>query len=193
MMKKPKKTKKWLLIGLFVIILGLVLGIYLWWHSAASTSSVTYGPSSNGVALGSETTLVPWQTSFFTTKISTSLRKLTSTETPQNPIVGQYLFTGKGLHDSDQLAVSIGGLSGGSLREISAIKLRADQPNNYKQSNRSFAPAGAIVFEARTGYETSVFWQHGSQYVAVVTSGLPSDSTDLDQDVSDVMTNWQWR
>ena len=192
-MIKRISVKKRLFIGLVVLTLGIGAGLYHWWQSEASTSAVSYGPRSSGVALGSQTTLETWQTTYFTTRVPTSLRKLSSSETPQSPLRAAYVFSGKGVHDSDQLAITIGSLSGGSLREISAIKLRLSQPDAYQQASRSFAPSGAVVFTGMKSYETAIFWQHDDEYVAVVGSGLQSDATDMDQAVADITTNWQWR
>jgi hypothetical protein len=176
-----------------VFIIGCIYGIYSWWHGQSTTSAISYGAAPSGVVLGAQTSLINWQTPYFITRYPSSLRKISTAQTPDNPVMASYVFTGTGSEDSDQLAITIGSLNGSPLSDISAIQLRKDEASEYTQSSRSFAPSGAVVFDEIGNYETSIFWQHGDQYAAVVTSGLVSDSTDLEQDLSDVVSNWQWQ
>ena len=184
--------KRWIFVIIILLIGVMGSAFYLWWHSQASTSVVTYGAQDASV-LGSQTTLTDWQTAYFTTKIATSLRQLTSSETPDKPILGSYLLASTSLRNTDQVGVTIGNLNNYALDELSAVRLRAVQAGEYTKATRSFAPAGALVFSRVSSYETSIFWQHGSMYAAVVVSGSSSRRAELEQNLSDIVSNWQWK
>ena len=185
--------KRWLLLVIIIIIAGLSYGLYAWWHAQATTSTVSYGTQTSSDVLGSENQLVDWQTMYFTTKITTSLRQITTSETPGKSIMGSYLFTSTSVRKTDQLAITIGTFSNYSLDEISAVKFRLNQPTEYTPVSRTFAPPGALAFNRANSYETSVFWQHADKYAAVVVSGTANDKADLEQALSDVVSNWQWK
>lgn len=168
-------------------------GIYSWWHSDSSTNTVVYGAQPAGAVLGSSTSLVAWQTPYFATKIPTNIRHKSTTETPNNPIKASYLLTSTDPRNIDQLAVTIGSLNNYSINEISAVGLRLSQPSNYTVATRSYAPPGALVFTSTGNYETSIFWQHNDLYTAVVVSGSAADQANLEQQLTDVVSNWQWQ
>lgn len=184
--------KRWLSLVTFFVILGVGGGLYAWWHSQATTDVVSYGQT-EGAVLGSETSLVEWQTAYFSTRVSGTLRQISSKETADSPIIGSYLFTSKESNDTSQLAITVGKLGAYSLDELSAVKLRLSEPSGYTKTTRAYTPAGGIVFSGNPGYETAMFWQHNDDYVAVVVSGTTDHGPDLEQTLSDIVRNLQWK
>jgi hypothetical protein len=180
--------KIWLVIPL-VLVIGASAGAYAWWQSPATTDTDQGTQEVNSV-LGSETAVKPWQTSYFSTSIPTTLRVKTSND---SATYGSYLLTSISTHYSDQIGVTVAELGGNSLDEIPAVRLRLDKPDVYAPGNLSYAPDGAYVFTDEDGYETSIFWQHGNQYAAVVASGTSARRAELGEALADVVSNWNWQ
>lgn len=187
--------KRWTILSLFVLILGGGVWAYRWWHGPAESVVVSSTAQTQTGVLGSESKLLPWQTAYFATRYPEDLRVITTNEVAHGITTGQYLLGSVSLKQTDQLAVTIGGLGTMTLAELPAIKLRNLQAATYEPATRTFAPDGAVVFHKLDGggYETSVFWQNDGQYVSVVVSGLPARQAELEQQLEAVVSNWQWR
>lgn len=169
-----------------------VTWLYHWWHSPAESVTITSADQVNQGVLGSESTLADWQTEYFTTRYPGNLRIISTNEVAHGITLGQYLLGAVSLNQSDQLAVTVGKLQT-PLSQLSSVVLREQQSDVYARTDKTYAPAGAYVFTKENPYETSIFWQHGNEYAAVVSSGSPVRRAELEQALQSVVTNWQWR
>ena len=185
--------KKWFAVASFAVVVGLGTWAYMWWHGATTTSVVTVGDQTQTVVLGGESKLLVWETAVFATRYPDILRVITTNEVPHGITTGQYLLGSMSLKQDDQLAVTVGQLGTMRFDELPAVKLRRLQADTYQSAERSFAPAGGLVFQKTDGYETSVFWTHGNTYAAVVASGSPARRAELENALQAVVANWQWR
>jgi hypothetical protein len=184
--------KTWLVLPVLAII-GVGAGLYSWWQSPASTSQVDQGSQSVNAVLGSTTRLEPWQTSYFTTRYPATLRIRSTTEDSSRAIIGSYLLTSIDTAQQDQVGVTVGTLGNNTFDGISAIKYRSMHPELYTQSSRSYAPAGAVAFDATNEYETDIIWQSGEHYAVVAVTGSSSRRAELEQVAQAVVSNWQWQ
>ncbi len=185
--------KKWLVGFSAVIVLGFGAWIYLWWNQSATTTIVTTDTQDSRGVLGSQEKLYNWKTEFFTTRVPTSLRVITSNEVAHGLTTGQYLLGATSLSRDDQLAVTVGNLDAMRLDELPAVKLRSLQANAYRVATRSFMPTGGIAFSKIDTYETAIYWAHDTNYAAVVVSGSSAHKADLESALEAAVTNWQWR
>lgn len=174
-----------------VLVIGAGIWAYMWWQSPAETKEFTAQQKTQGV-LGSKTELAAWRTQYFSTSYPNTLRVITSNEVAQGITLGQYLLGTVALTDTDQLAVTVGTLDGMALDELPAVKLREHRSDMYQPATLSFAPAGAVTFTNKNGYETALFWQHDNYYSAVVASGSSARQAELDQELEAIVQNWQW-
>ena len=177
-----------------VLIGGIGIGGYLWWNGTNATTDVVYGAQNDSTVLGSETSLASWTSSYFKTRVPGNLQLRTNTENSNASIMGSYFWNDISSRQADQLAVTIGTLHNNSLSEISTAKLRLNDPTDYVVTHNNFAPAGALGFIKNSGgdYETSLIWQNGSHYAVVVASGSSARKAELDQDLANIVANWQW-
>lgn len=176
-------------------IVAVVAGVwtYVWWQSPAETKETTAASQETQGVLGSNTVLASWSTQYFTTRYPNNLRVITSNEVAHGLTLGQYLLGTASLREADQLAVTVGTLDGMRLEELPAVKLRQQRSDAYQATAVSFAPQGAMVFTAKSGYEMAVFWQQGTRYAAVVASGSAARQAELAQSIQSVVQNWQWQ
>lgn len=175
-------------------LLGAGIVFYIWWNGTPRSAMPTQNDQAGTAVLGSETTLQPWQTASFTTQYPDTLRVIRSNEIASTGVRGQYLLGARALTQSDQVGVTVGTLEpSSSLEDLPAVKLRRQQTAQYEVTSRSFAPAGAIVFSSKDGYEVGVFWQNGKDYAAVVSSGSVSRQSSLDYELEAIVSNWQWQ
>lgn len=165
---------------------------YIWWHGPAETKEFTVNHQTTKDVLGSELTLISWHPQYFSTRYPSTLRILTSNEVAHGATLGQYVLSSVSLKQTDQLAVTVGVLDDMTLDDIPSVKFREQHADIYQQTDRSFIPAGGIVFSAKEGYETAAFWRHGNRYAAVVVSGSPLRKAELEEALEAVVTNWQW-
>jgi hypothetical protein len=184
--------KRFAPLAFVVLVGGLGVWVYIWWHSPAETKQFTAKTTTEEV-LGSELTLNDWNTQYFATRYPNDLRIITSNEVAHGLTSGQYLLGSTSLSRTDQLAVTVGNLGGLALEELPAIKLRLQKTDVYQPVDVSFAPEGSLVFTSEDSYETAVFWRQDSRYVAVVVSGSAARQANLWQQLEAVVTNWQWR
>lgn len=176
--------------------LAVVVGgiwFYMWWHGPAETTKLSADRQTAQGVLGSETTLLSWRTAYFTTQYPNFLRVITSNEVTHGNTDGQYVLGSVSLRQTDQLAVTVGSLNGAPLSELSAVKLRERQTDTYQQVTKAFLPDGGMAFSSKETYEIAVFWREDDQYAAVVVSGSSTRSTELEQALQAVITNWVWR
>lgn len=177
--------------GVAVLLGGIWL--YVWWHGPAETKQFTAGDQTTQGVLGSETTLLPWRTAYFTTQYPSSLRIITSNEVAHGITTGQYVLGSVSLKQTDQLAVTVGALKDMTLSELPAVEMRRQHPEIYQPTDQPFIPEGGVAFSSKQDYEVAVFWQSGDRYAAVVASGSSARKAELDQALQAVAANWQWR
>lgn len=178
-------------IGL-VLLVGVGIWSYMWWHSPAETKKFTENKSSNEV-LASETALTTWETTYFTTAYPDNLRIITTNELAHGITTGQYLLGSTSPDKTDQLGVTVGTLDGVAFDELPAIKLRRQHINEYHTIKSSVTPPGGLAFVDEEKYEVSMFWQQGNQYAAVVATGSSARQAELTQVLEAVVSNWRWR
>lgn len=176
--------------ALLLLVTGIGLGAYSWWHSPSTSSGADRTVSEVRNVLGTETALKPLQTKYFSTSIPASLKSKTSTETQT---YANYLLTSSTVRISDQIGISVAALGNNSLDELPAVKLRLSQPTTYLPVQASYLPDGAYAFTDEAGYETSVFWKHDGMYAAVVSSGTSARRAELDQALQVIVSSWNWR
>lgn len=165
--------------------------VYNWWSGPAETQTST--AQSQYKVLGSDTTLLSWQTKYFTARYPSNLRVIVSNEVAHGTTSGQYLLGSSSMKETDQLAVTVGELRHTRLSELPAIKLRQQNASAYELEERSYVPAGSFVFGAQEEYETAVFWENDGRYAAVVVSGSSMRKAELEQALQAVVTEWSWR
>lgn len=183
-------AKKVVFAGVALLAVSVGIWTYLWANSPAQTS---ISSTSSQQVQGSQITLAPYTAQQFTTVIPSTLQVKTSTENNKSAILGQYLFTNKDSHLSDQVGITVGTMQGTDINEVSAAKLRQTQQDVYESATLDFTPSNAVAFHKKDGYETSVIWSEGSRYVAVVVSGSVLRQAELEEISRVVVTNWQWR
>ncbi len=193
-------------------LLGVCYALFAWMQKPISYSPLGLGHASvasvaNGPAKTSSLTsgqlepaVIPdevWDTSYFMSKIPSSLRIQTSREDDSLPMMASYVLTPTAIRQPSQISVSVGTLNNTILSEVSAVKLRLSQASVYsrKAEGVMYAPADALVFSRADSYETAIFWEHQGRYVAVVASGTATDQQRLDTDKSlaVIVKNWQWK
>ena len=184
--------KRYIFLGVGLVVVGLSVWGYIWWHSPAETKEFTTKSTAEKV-LGSEQTLTDWNTSYFSTRYPSDLRIITSNEVAHGITSGQYLLGSISLDRTDQLAVTVGNLGGLALDELPAIKFRKQNQDTYQSISEPFTPEGGIAFEAPKNYEISVFWKNGGRYAAAVVSGSSARQENLQQQLEAVVKNWQWK
>lgn len=182
--------KKIFIAAICLLIFGGAFWFYKWSNSPASTSDAISAGSRD--VFGSQIKLTSYSGQYFTTQIPSTMLLKTSTENSSSPTPGLYLFKHSDIGIGDQLGITIGTMQSPSLDEVSAVKLRATQPDRYRKSNLENSPEGAIVFNTTDDFETSIFWSNGSKYAAVVVSGSSLRQAELSNVVGSVIANWQW-
>ena len=171
--------------GVVLLVLFLSGGVwaYSWWHRSAETTVGQTGQSQTDV-LGSQVSLRNWHTTFFETRYPQSLRVLQQNEIAQGMTTGQYVLSA--------VAATVGTIGNLQLADLPSVKFRQGSAD-YERVDRSFAPAGAVVFHKNSSYETAVFWQQGTQFAEVVVSGSSARQAELEEALQAIVTNWQWR
>jgi hypothetical protein len=177
------------LLGAIAVILG-GYGFYEW--SQRPVVSTVNNQDLSGV-LSANTVLEPLETSLFTTKVPDYMHKKSSSESQKGPVIASYLLSNARQEFTDQTGITVGRLGSDALSEVSGVKLRLSQPEIYEQANLGWVPEGAVVFSRKDEYEKSIFWKNNARYVSVVVSGLPARQAELDQQLSAIVQNWQWR
>lgn len=181
------------LIFVGILVVGVAIWAFIWWQSPAETKNFTSYEQTGKSVLGSEVTLVAWQTRNFTTSYPDNLRVITSNEVAHGNTSGQYLLGTASLKQTDQLAVTVGSLQGTMLNDLPAIRLRQQHTDTYQPTHQSFLPDDSIAFSSTDDYEVAVFWQNEGRYAAVVASGSIVRQAELDQALEAIITHWQWR
>lgn len=185
--------KRFVFLGVgLVVLIGLSVWAYIWWHSPAETKQFS-SESKTEKVLGSEQVLNDWVTSYFSTRYTNDLRVITNNEVSHGITSGQYLLGSISLDRTDQLAVTVGNLGGLALDELPAVKFRKQHQDVYQPASESFTPEGGVVFVAPSNYEKSVFWRNGERYAVVVVSGSSARQEILQQQLEAVVKNWQWK
>lgn len=185
--------KRLIVAGVAVLLAGVAVWVFIWWQSPAETKSFTSYEQAGQSVLGSEVTLVSWQTRYFTTSYPDNLRVITSNEVTHGNTSGQYLLGTASLKQTDQLAVTIGSLQGVAFNDLPAIRLRQQHTDTYQPTHRSFLPDNSIAFSSVNDYEVAVFLQAEDTYAAVVVSGSAMRQAELDQALEAVVAHWRWR
>jgi hypothetical protein len=180
-----------LIISVIIVVSGC-LALRHWWTGPATSTISSSGKSSETDVLGSQSVLEPFETAYFTTRKPSTLTLRESSDNSKGAIQGRFLLKSKDARFSDQAGITIGNLDG-ALNELSAVKLRLSQPENYQPTSITSAPLGAIIFSSTREYETAVFWQKDGRYAAVAISGAPQREDELNNTLSIILSNWQWR
>lgn len=182
--------KKYYLIAVVLVAAGLV-SILSWMNQ--SNSGDIYSSPNNDVLSASKTT-TSLQSDLFSTYYDSSLRIKTSTNDGSGPIYTQILLASKDDEEDTQIGITVAASDGG-VEEASPAKLRLLQSDQYQKMIIPFAPDGSLVFtkNSDSNYEIAVIWQADEHYAAVVGSGTNADRLTIYEQVSDVVSNWQWR
>lgn len=185
--------KRWLTLLVIVLVVGLVgFGTLRWASTPASTITSSVDNQDPRGVLSANSSVTPFENSYFTTQIPSDLQLKTSNENPAGAIMASYLFTNVKPATSDQVGITIGKMGLNRLSETSGVKQRLNDPGTYQQVVVKGAPEGVISFSKTDGYETAVFWQEGRSFVAVVVSGAPQRQSELDQILQTILSSWSW-
>ncbi|MEO6761587.1 MAG: hypothetical protein ABI220_04410 [Candidatus Saccharimonadales bacterium] len=186
--------KKGLVVVFLVVAGGLSYVSYSWLHSPVNTMVNNNSVDSTNTVLGDEVSLSDWQTTLFSTLKTDSLQVKQTVETLSGSTLGSYLLTSMSGLNSDQVGVTVASLGNGDLSSVTAIELRRSQSEIYKGVACSPSLTASTCFVRDDDhYESSMFWQHGTNYIAVVASGSPERRAELSQSVTSIVSNWQWR
>lgn len=182
--------KKYSVIGVFVIIIGLVAVFY--WLNQPNNGNVSR-KLNNDVLSASKSTL-NLQTNRFSTVYDNTLLIKSSNENNDGPIFSQHLLSSKIDGDDSQVGITVADMDG-DINEVSPAKFRLLDPGQYQQSSLPFAPVGSLIFikNTVTKYEITVIWGNENYYSAVVGSGTSTNKENIQELVSDVVSNWQWK
>lgn len=182
--------KKYIIIGFFLTTLILGTIFFLW---ANQPNEGSFDTNSTKDVLSASKTTEQLQTTLFNTLFDSELRLKTSNQDSNGPIFMQYLLSSKNTRDSNQIGITIG-QGEASVEDTAPAKYRLLESSQYQTPSLSFAPVNSLTFSksSETGYEIAIIWQNKGLYSAVVGSGTLADRTSINEQISDVISNWQW-
>lgn len=179
-----------------VLVIGAVLFVGLFafffkWLNQPNSGNVTFAPSND--VLSATKATVSLQGRLFSTNYDNSLRIKTSTEDESGPIYAQYMLGSKDEKNNAQIGITVADKES-SVDDTSPAKLRLLDDSGYVQSTVQFTPEESRVFirNSESGYEIAVIWQGEKYYSAVVGSGPAAERQQINEQVSDVVSNWTW-
>jgi hypothetical protein len=134
------------------------------------------------------------ETAYFIVTIPASFEVKTNTES--NNTQNMLQIVAMQPHASgQQIAVTVGVLTGGGLADIASYNLRIKNPSTYNTVEFGGMPAGAPTFYSATGadYEITTFWPRASLVATISVSGNSDSKTEINQALMQVLGSWQWR
>jgi hypothetical protein len=178
-------------VALFIIVLA-VTGIYgfYWANKPAVSKSIN---NLDTDVKGAQTQVVDVQTDLFKTKISSDFVLKTQNTLDNEATSRQFVFAHKNVYFNGQIAITIGTDKTHDLSDISGVKLRQINTEEYNQlpSSKSLNIEN-IVFSKKSTYEKSVFWLDNGNKVSLVASGGFENQSTLDENLDTILRNWQW-
>lgn len=142
----------------------------------------------------SSNTQEAFETSLFSTRISSSFKMKSKNEIPSPSILGQYLLAHKDVYVSDQLAVTVGVAQDENVGEVSPVQFRRALNSEYEEvATGDGFPEGSVSFVKKTNFEKSVIWIVNGRYAAVVVSGGIQNRANLEEALRTVVVNWKWK
>lgn len=182
-----------LAVGISLLI--LAVGFNKWANNPAVTSSSESPVRAVTLNASQSAQSQPLDTAYFKTTLPGDILVRTNNEVAHGNTLIQLLATSRAGQVQDQLGVTIGILGNQQLTDVSSVRLRLGDTNNYRRASLPQLPAGAVMFERTSElFEKAVFWPNGQgQYAAVVVSGTLDRSPYLDSLLVTVIKGWQWK
>lgn len=142
---------------------------------------------------GAQTQLVDMQNDLFKTKMSSDFMLKTQNTLNNEATSRQFVFTNKDVYFNGQIAITVGTDKTHDLSDVSGVKLRQINPDEYTQ----LPPSKSLnvensAFSKISTYEKSVFWIDNGRQISVVASGGFENQSVLDENMDTILKNWQW-
>ncbi len=147
---------------------------------------------------GAETpdyTLKPYANDFFSAQIPARFNNRSSQAGTGQPILLQQLFAAAADSNlyADQLALTIGKMPNGGIKELSSVQLRT-RSDSYTKIDFSWLGGDDVAFESTNeGYELGVFLAHKDRYVSIVMSGLHDKKSQLTHELQLFVNSIVWK
>lgn len=176
---------------LIIVTIGLCslsCAVFWWWASRPVESHTS--PQTTQVAAVVSKAPYVLESPYFKTKLAGELIVRSNQEGDTAQLLQQIVATSD---KNDQMAITVGLLTDGSIDSLSAVKFRDAKPETYTRVSIAGLPADATVFRSKASqYELSVFWPRNTLYVAVVVSGQVARQQELDTQMFTTIASWQW-
>ncbi|TAH34097.1 hypothetical protein EYC59_03815 [Candidatus Saccharibacteria bacterium] len=178
-----------------LVVVPIVLGIGAVaalnaWSSGPAEGTIHTGIPSTATKPAEQAAPLTIQAAFFSAKLPTGfIQKDASPPTSQVSV--RVLATNTS--SRQQIGISGGALPKEGLIGVADYNLRVKDTASYKRATSTSLPSGAVAFEDTAGSMLTVFWPHGGNYVSLTVSGSPGSLRDLNELLSKILQNWQWK
>jgi len=189
-----RRLKRWgVVLGCLLVVFGVAAVLIGRWANGSSAGTAHTGTAATKL----QPALAPLSidTPYFTTQLPGTFTVRDRTETPGAPAVQFRLVANGGTTTDQQFAVTVGTLPSEGLRGIGDYNLRSTQTQSYTPYQPTGLPEGAVAFRASSGPAgCTVFWPHGSRYVALAMSTDGGASLEqLRATYSSAIATWVWK
>lgn len=186
-----KRVLIWLLI--FALLFSLLASLYWVFGSGTSSAVITTDDTSVNQVKGETQQLSQVQTPYFATRIPTQYVQKRVSETPNAPILAQYLYAETKKLDSAQIGVTIGVLEQPDFESISLVRQRRNDPAAYSETQMGqVVGTDTLSFVSSDKSEVAVFFMAGDRYAAVVVSGSGDSLATYKEVARGMLASWQW-
>ena len=187
---------KWRIVGMSTLAL-LTLGTtgIVYWSNQPAVTKVTQQQNVKG-AETPDYSLKAYGNTDFTAQLPARFTNRTSTLGHGSPLLLQQLFSAPGGATSfaDQLALQVGVLSSGAIKDLPDVQLRSRLPVYKALSFPWLNVANGAAFERTDqGYELDVFLTHTNRYTTIVLTGLNDKKDQLTHEMQLLVSSIQWR
>ncbi len=181
--------KKFIII-IFIIILALAGAGYFYW---GNKSSVSTDINSGGDVKGAQTELTDFKNDLFDTKLNSDFILKNQTSSANAATTRQFVFSNNNPYFNGQIAITIGIDKTHQIDDVSGVKLRQINSDDYTQTSQSgVLNTNNYVFNKLSSYEKSVFWVDNGYQVSVVASGGAENKSILEDNLEKILKNWKW-
>lgn len=179
-----------------MVVVGVV--VYVYWSHGPSVSKISKIDQSVKGAQSPDYTTKLFQNDYLSVQIPKRYQTKTTNFGTGKPLFVQQLLASQSTGGaagfySDQLALTVGKLPTGGLKELSDIQLRR-RTSDYTALQYDWLGTNALVYEnALSGYEIGLFIAGSNRYVTLVLSGTADKKEQLQHELQTLYVTLIWR
>lgn len=187
-----KRAMVWLIIC--ALLFSILASVYWIFGSGTSSAVISADDTSVNQVKGETQQLSLLLTPYFSTRIPAQYVQKRVSETPNAPILAQYLYAETKKLDSAQIGVTVGVLEQPDFESISLVRQRRNDPAAYSEAQmEQVVGTDTLSFVSSDKSEVAVFFMASDRYAAVVVSGAGGSLAAYKEVARKMLVSWRWR